>query len=46
MAKYGMSMCALGMSEELKDDGVAVNALWPRTGNLSVWFVDNVGIMV
>lgn len=31
MAKYGMSMCALGMSEELKDDGIAVNALWPRT---------------
>jgi len=31
MAKYGMSMCVLGMSEELKDDGVAVNALWPRT---------------
>uniref|UniRef100_A0A0A9WUB0 Hydroxysteroid dehydrogenase-like protein 2 n=2 Tax=Lygus hesperus TaxID=30085 RepID=A0A0A9WUB0_LYGHE len=31
MAKYGMSMCVLGMSEEFKDDGVAVNALWPRT---------------
>ena len=31
MAKYGMSMCVLGMAEELKDDGVAVNALWPRT---------------
>jgi citronellol/citronellal dehydrogenase len=31
IAKYGMSMCVLGMAEELKDRGVAVNALWPRT---------------
>jgi citronellol/citronellal dehydrogenase len=31
MAKYGMSLCVLGMAEELKNDGVAVNALWPRT---------------
>ncbi|XP_077981012.1 hydroxysteroid dehydrogenase-like protein 2 [Glandiceps talaboti] len=31
MAKYGMSMCVLGMAEELKEDGIAVNALWPRT---------------
>ena len=31
MAKYGMSMCVLGMAEELRDDGIAVNALWPRT---------------
>ena len=31
MAKYGMSMCMLGMAEELRGDGVAVNALWPRT---------------
>ena len=31
MAKYGMSMCVLGMAEEFKDQGVAVNALWPRT---------------
>lgn len=31
MAKYGMSMCVLGMSEEFRRDGVAVNALWPRT---------------
>jgi citronellol/citronellal dehydrogenase len=31
MAKYGMSMCVLGMSEELKSDSVAVNALWPKT---------------
>ncbi len=31
MAKYGMSMCVLGMSGELKQDNVAVNALWPAT---------------
>ena len=31
MAKYGMSMCVLGMAEELKGRGIAVNALWPRT---------------
>ena len=31
MAKYGMSMCTLGMSEEFKEDGIAVNSLWPRT---------------
>jgi citronellol/citronellal dehydrogenase len=31
MAKYGMSMCVLGMSEEFRDAGIAVNALWPRT---------------
>ncbi|XP_020604794.1 hydroxysteroid dehydrogenase-like protein 2 [Orbicella faveolata] len=31
MAKYGMSMCVLGMAEEFKDDGIAVNALWPKT---------------
>ncbi|MEY4380107.1 MAG: hypothetical protein RLZZ378_510 [Actinomycetota bacterium] len=31
MAKYGMSMCVLGLSEELKRDQIAVNALWPRT---------------
>ncbi|XP_059177790.1 hydroxysteroid dehydrogenase-like protein 2 [Physella acuta] len=34
MAKYGMSMCALGMAEEFRDQGVAVNALWPRT---AIW---------
>ena len=31
MAKYGMSMCVLGMAEELRSAGVGVNALWPRT---------------
>jgi citronellol/citronellal dehydrogenase len=34
MAKYGMSMCVLGMAAELEDAGIAVNALWPRT---AVW---------
>lgn len=32
MAKYGMSMCVLGMAEEFRAAGLAVNALWPRTG--------------
>ena len=31
MSKYGMSMCTLGMSAELKPNGIAVNSLWPRT---------------
>lgn len=31
MAKYGMSMCVLGMAEEFKPDGIAVNAVWPKT---------------
>ena len=31
IAKYGMSMCVLGMAEEFKEQGIAVNALWPRT---------------
>lgn len=34
MAKYGMSMSVLGLSAELKDSGIAVNALWPRT---TIW---------
>jgi citronellol/citronellal dehydrogenase len=32
MAKYGMSMCVLGMAAELAGTGIGVNALWPRTG--------------
>jgi citronellol/citronellal dehydrogenase len=32
MAKFGMSLCVLGMAEEFRADGVAFNALWPRTG--------------
>ncbi|MCC6996279.1 MAG: NAD(P)-dependent oxidoreductase [Deltaproteobacteria bacterium] len=31
MAKFGMSLCVLGMAEELRPQGIAVNALWPRT---------------
>jgi citronellol/citronellal dehydrogenase len=31
MAKFGMSMCVLGMAGEFRDAGVAFNALWPRT---------------
>jgi len=31
LAKFGMSLCALGLAEELKPDGIGVNALWPRT---------------
>lgn len=31
ISKYGMSMCVLGMSAEFANDGIAVNALWPRT---------------
>jgi citronellol/citronellal dehydrogenase len=31
MSKYGMSMCTLGMAEEFKKDGIAVNSLWPKT---------------
>ncbi len=31
MSKYGMSMCTLGMAEEFKRDGIAVNSLWPQT---------------
>ncbi|KAK7582190.1 hypothetical protein V9T40_013635 [Parthenolecanium corni] len=34
IAKYGMSMCALGMAEEFKDDKIGVNCLWPRT---AIW---------
>ena len=31
LSKYGMSLCALGMAAEFRDDGIGVNALWPRT---------------
>uniref|UniRef100_A0A0R3RZ60 Hydroxysteroid dehydrogenase-like protein 2 n=1 Tax=Elaeophora elaphi TaxID=1147741 RepID=A0A0R3RZ60_9BILA len=34
MAKYGMSMCVLGMHEELRPFRIAVNALWPKT---AIW---------
>jgi citronellol/citronellal dehydrogenase len=31
IAKYGMSMCTLGMAEEFREAGIAFNSLWPRT---------------
>jgi citronellol/citronellal dehydrogenase len=31
MSKYGMSMCVVGLAEEFRAEGIAVNALWPRT---------------
>jgi citronellol/citronellal dehydrogenase len=31
LAKYGMSLCVLGMAAEFREQGLAVNALWPRT---------------
>jgi citronellol/citronellal dehydrogenase len=31
MSKYGMSLCTLGFAEEFKGQGIAANALWPRT---------------
>lgn len=31
LSKYGMSLCVLGLAEELKPKGIGVNALWPRT---------------
>jgi citronellol/citronellal dehydrogenase len=31
IAKYSMTLCALGLAEQLRDDGIASNALWPRT---------------
>ncbi len=31
MSKFGMSMCVLGLAEELKEAGIAVNALWPKS---------------
>jgi citronellol/citronellal dehydrogenase len=31
IAKYGMSLCVLGMAGEFREHGIAVNALWPRT---------------
>ena len=31
IAKFGMSLCVLGLAEEFRREGIAVNALWPRT---------------
>lgn len=43
MSKYGMSMCVLGMSEELRDRGIAVNALWPKTAIATAAIVNLLG---
>lgn len=42
IAKYGMSMCTMGMAEEFREYGIAVNSLWPRT---VIWTaaVENLG---
>ena len=32
MSKYNMSLCTLGMAQEIKGKGIAVNSLWPETG--------------
>jgi citronellol/citronellal dehydrogenase len=46
IAKYGMSMCTLGMAREFAAQGVAVNSLWPRTtiatAAIEVYFPDSV----
>lgn len=36
IAKYGMSMCVLGMAAEFKKHGIAVNAVWPKTGKFEL----------
>ncbi len=41
MAKYGMSMCVLGMAEEFRSEGIAFNALWPKT-TIATAAVENV----
>ena len=43
MAKYGMSMCVLGMSSEFQRDGVAFNALWPRTAIATAAVANHLG---
>ena len=43
MAKYTMSMCVLGMAAEFKEQGVAVNALWPRTAIATAAVLNHLG---
>jgi citronellol/citronellal dehydrogenase len=43
MTKYGMSMCVLGMAEELRERGVAVNALWSKTAIATVAIENAIG---
>jgi citronellol/citronellal dehydrogenase len=46
MAKYGMSLCVLGMAGEFRADGVAINALWPRTiiGTAALQAIPTIGV--
>ncbi len=46
MAKYGMSLCVLGMAGEFRADGIAVNALWPRTiiGTAALQAIPAIGV--
>ncbi|MEV5850542.1 NAD(P)-dependent oxidoreductase [Streptomyces sp. NPDC051985] len=43
IAKYGMSLCTLGLADELRDDGIAVNSLWPRTPIATAAVENNAG---
>lgn len=43
MAKFGMSMCVLGMAGEFRDQGVGVNALWPKTAIATAAIANVVG---
>ena len=43
MAKYGMSMCVLGMHSEFSRDGIAFNALWPRTAIATAAVANHLG---
>ena len=43
MAKYGMSLVTLGLAEELRGDGIAVNSLWPRTAIATAAIANVVG---
>lgn len=43
MAKFGMSMCVLGMAEEFKSQGIAVNAIWPRTAIATAAVANHLG---
>ena len=46
IAKYGMSLCVLGMSAEFAEQGIAVNALWPRTviATAAIGMIDGVKV--
>ena len=43
MAKFGMSMCVLGMHSEYKRFGIAFNALWPRTAIATAAVANHLG---